>query len=191
VYKDDQERVLSHYTRGEDPNDPDVFLNDIKKIFDDTKEMIKNIAQEQGFNIDNVDDVEAPAFDPDVYVLYRLAKQYSKDAHAFMQLLAHDGIPQELNDAYDDLMWYHTLIVAKTGRLVSSFADGLRDEELQRREEEGTVGVINKCIRVSDDALQCMLNELPEYLQTIADLKDMLQRIDRQIKHDIRQKVGT
>jgi hypothetical protein len=88
-------------------------------------------------------------------------------------------------------MWYHTLIVAKTGRLISGFAEGLRDEEMQEIEEKGTLGVINKCIRISRQALEIMLNELPEDLHTIAALMELLKNVEKQINKNIRQKVGS
>ena len=85
----------------------------------------------------------------------------------------------------------HTLIVAKAGRLVSGFVDGLRDEEMQEIEEKGTLGVIDKCIRISRQALEVMLNELPEDLHTIADLMELLKNVEQQINKDIHQKVGS
>lgn len=189
VYKDEQERLLEHYVRGEDPHDPDIFMNDMKDIFDETRQMIVNIAQEEGFDIDSIEDVEVPRVDPKEFVLYRLVREYSNEAHGFLKQLREEGITEEAEEAYDDLMWYHTLIVAKTGRLVSTFEDGVRDEKMQAIEEQGTLGVIDKCVRISRSALETMLSELPEHLQTIADLMELLKRVEQQINKDIRQKV--
>jgi hypothetical protein len=50
--------------------------------------------------------------------------------------------------------------------------------------------VINKSLRISRAALETMLRELPEHLQNIAELIQMLNRIEEQIKKDIRQKIG-
>ncbi|MBN2619483.1 hypothetical protein JXB22_00215 [candidate division WOR-3 bacterium] len=191
VYKDEQERLIEHYVKGEDPHDPDVFMNDMKDIFDRTREMIMNIAQEEGFDLDSIEDVEVPHVDPKQYVLYCLAREYADEAHVFLKQLQQDGITEEAEDAFDDLMWYHTLIMAKAGRLVSTFEDDLRDEKMQEIEEKGTLSVIDKCIRVSRSALETMLSELPEYLQTIAELMDLLKRTEQQINKDIRQKVGS
>jgi hypothetical protein len=191
VFKDDQERLIEHYIKGEDPHDPEIFMNDMKEIFDQTRKMIMDIAQEQGFDLDSIEDVEVPHIDPKEYVLYRLVREYADEAHVFLKQLQQEGITEDAEEAYSDIMWYHTLIVAKTGRLVSTFEDGLRDTEMQDIEERGTLGVIDKCIRVSRCALETMLNELPEHLQTIADLMDLLKTIEQQINKDIRQKVGS
>lgn len=191
VYKDEQERLLEHYVKGEDPHDPAVFMNDMKGIVDQTREMILNIAQEKGFDFDSIEDVEVPQVDPKQYVLYRLVRAYADEAHVFLRQLQQEGITEDAEEAYDDLMWYHTLLVAKTGRLVSTFEDDLRDEGMQDIEEKGTLGVISKCIRISRGALEIMLGELPEHLQTIADLVDLLNRVEQQINRDIRRKVGS
>ena len=62
---------------------------------------------------------------------------------------------------------------------------------MQEIEEKGTLKVIGKCIHSSQAALETMLRELPEYLQTVAELTAMLKRVEDQIDTDIREKVGT
>ncbi|UCF70770.1 MAG: hypothetical protein JSW49_00390 [candidate division WOR-3 bacterium] len=189
VFKDDQERLLDHYRKGEDPYDPHVFMNDLKEIFGRTEKMIRKIAEEQGIDLDDTDKEEMPEVDPDEYVIYRLAYQYFKEASVFIKELEKTGIPDGLKPEFDDLVWYHTLIAAKAGRLVSGFIDDLFEEEINRMEEEGTVAVIRKGIELSRRALENMLSELPDCLLSIARLMEMLKGIERQIEMDIRRKV--
>jgi hypothetical protein len=189
VYKDDQERLLDHYRKGEDPYDPKIFMNDLKEIFGKTEKMIRKMAKEQGVELDESTDEEIPEVNPDEYMIYRLAYNYFKEANALVKILEKTGIPESSQPDYDDFVWYHTLIAAKTGRLVSGFIDDFLDEDLARVEEEGTIGVIKKGVSLSKDALQNMLNELPDHFYTIGDLLDMLKRIENQLETDIRQKV--
>lgn len=190
VYKEDQERLLGHYVKGEDPHDPEVFLNDIQSIFAKTKQMISEMAEKQGIDISTAPDQDVPEVKPEEYVIYRLAREYYKEANAFIKELERAGISDTTNDAYSDLVWYHTLIAAKTGRLVSGFIDDFLEEDLRKIEENGTLQVIQKGIDLSRNALEIMLNELPDHLHTIANLMDLLKKIERQISVDIRQKVG-
>ena len=189
VYKDDQERLLDHYRKGEDPYDPDIFMNDLKAIFGKTEKMIRKIAKEQGIDLSEANVEEMPEVNPKDYVVYRLAHNYFRQANAFVKLLEKTGVPEIIQSDFDDFVWYHTLIAAKTGRLVSGFIDDFLDEELTRIEEEGTVGVIRKGIYLSRNALENMLNELPDHLYTVADLLDILKRIEKQLEADIREKV--
>ena len=189
VYKDDQERLLDHYRKGEDPDDPKIFMNDLKQIFGKTEKMIRKMAKEQGIDLDETDDAEVPEVDPEEYVVYRLAYNYFREASTLVKMLEKAGIPETVRSEYDDFVWYHTLIAAKTGRLVSGFIDDFLDEEFTKVEEEGTIGVIKKGITLSKNALQSMLNELPDHLYTIADLLDILRRIEKQLEVDIREKV--
>ncbi|MGB9720885.1 MAG: hypothetical protein ACPL28_05330 [bacterium] len=188
VYKDNEERVLQHYLKGEDPNDPDIFLNDLKEIFSKTKEMIKKAAEEQGIDLDELPEQEIPEVDPHTYVIYNLAYEYFDQAHKLIQRLEKTGVPEEIMDDFDDFAWYHTLLVAKTGRLVSGFDDEFFDEEVREVEEEGTLQVINKGIALSKNALKNMLNELPDDFQRIVDLIHILNKLETQIKKDMRQK---
>jgi hypothetical protein len=189
VCKEDQERILDHYVKGEDPNDPDIFLNDIQKIFAKTKNMLQDMAKKQGIEIDQVKDEASPDVNPEEYVIYRLAHEYYREAHALIAYLENSGIPESLDESFTDLIWYHTLIAAKTGRLVSGFIDDFLDDDLRKIEEEGTLGVIHKSIALSKDALEVMLGELPDHLHDIAHLMDVLKRIERQIQKGIREKV--
>ncbi|MGD8978688.1 MAG: hypothetical protein PVI51_07890 [candidate division WOR-3 bacterium] len=189
VHKDDQERLLDHYRKGEDPYDPKIFMDDLKEIFGKTEKMIRKMAEEQGIDLEETSDEQVPEVKPEEYMIYRLAYSYFKEANALVKILEKTGIPETSQPDFDDFVWYHTLIAAKTGRLVSGFIDDLLDEELTKIEEEGTIGVIKKGISLSKDALQNMLNDLPDHLYTIADLLEMLKRIENQLDTDIRQKV--
>jgi len=189
VYKENQERLLEHYLKGEDPNDPDVFLSDLKEIFEKTQEMIKQAAAEQGIDLTEVPDEEIEEVDPHTYVIYNLAYEYFDRAHKLVKKLEVEGIPSEVEEEFEDFVWYHTLLVAKTGRLVSGFDDEFFDPEVREIEEEGTLQVINKGICLSKNALNKMLNELPDDFQDIVDLLDILKRFESQIKTDIRKKV--
>ncbi len=189
VFRDDQERLLDHYRKGEDPYDPEIFMNDLREIFSRTEKMIKKAAQEHGIDLDGVSEEEIPEVDPEEYVIYRLAYKYFEEANAFIKTLEKCGIPDNIRSHYDDLVWYHTLIAAKSGRLVSGFIDDLLDDEVSNIEEEGTVSVIRKGIRLSKNALESMLSEFPDQLHTIADLMEILNQIEKQMESDIRQKV--
>lgn len=190
VYKDNAERVLQHYLKGENPDDPEVFLEDLHNIFAKTKSMIKDMAKKQGIEIDTSSGEEIPEVDPEEYTIYCIAHEYFKEASNFIKELQPSGIPNSIEEDFSDLVWYHTLIAAKSGRLVSGFIDDFFDDEIQEVEEKGTLKVIAKGIDLSKKALQNMLNELPDYLPQIADLMALLKRLEDIIKTDIRQKVA-
>lgn len=180
---------MDHYLKGEDPYNPDVFMKDLHDIFANTKNMVKKMAEERGIDISDAASQEVPEVNPEEYVVYRLAHAYFTEAHAFIKELENTGISDSIRDDFEDLTWYHTLIAAKTGRLVSGFIDDFLDEELQAMEEEGTIGVIQKGITLSSEALHHMLNELPDQLYPISDLIDLLKKLEKQLHADIRQKV--
>ena len=188
VYKDDQERVMDHFRRGEDPYDPKIFMNDIKEICKNTEEMIHKCAEEEGIELDQAQDEEMPDVNAEDYAVYRQAFEYFERAHAFIKDLQRSGIPDGMQLPYEDLMWYHTLIAAKAGRLVSGFIDDLLEEDIRSIEEQGTIAVIRKGIKRSQAALDNMLGELPNNLEEIAGLLDILGRIERQLDTDIRGK---
>lgn len=189
VYKDNSERVMEHYLKGEDPYDPEVFLNDLHDIFAKTKEMIMDMAEKEGIDLDEGMQEERPQVNPEEYTIFCLAHEYSREANSFIKKLEQSGIPSSVEEDFSDLVWYHTLIAAKSGRLVSGFIDDFLESDIQDMEEKGTLKVINKGIDLSKKALNNMLNELPDELNRIADLLALLKRLEQIIKTDIRQKV--
>lgn len=190
VYKDNEERMLQHYLKGEDPDDPQIFINDLKDIFDKTNDMLKKAAEEQGINIDELsDEEEVPEVDPHDYIIYNYAYEYYELAKKMIEKIEKTGMPEEIQEDFDDFAWYHTLLVAKTGRLVSGFEDRFFDDEVREVEEKGTLQVINKAITLSKKALENMLNELPDDFQQIINLLNLIKRFEEQIKTDIRAKV--
>jgi hypothetical protein len=189
VYKDNAERVLNHYTRGENPYDPQIFFNDLKGIFAKTNNMIKDMAAKRGINFENISAEDVPEVNPEEYLIYQLAYEYFQETNRFIKELQNMGVPENIEEDFHDLVWYHTLIAAKTGRLVSGFIDDFLDEEVQKIEEDGTLRVINKGINCSKGALGEMLHELPDHLSAITDLIGLLKKLEEQIKTDIRKKV--
>ena len=187
LYKENQKRISDHYLKGEDPNDPEVFLKDLQEIFKKTTEMLKKSAAEYDIDIDKLPENEEQKINPRDFTVYQLAYQYAQESHSFIRQLQNESIPEELKDDFDDLIWYHSLIVAKTGRLVSGFADKFFDNEIRKLEEEGTISVINRGIELSRKALHHMLDRLPEHFYTINDLLELLNQLSEQLKKDMRQ----
>lgn len=189
VYKDNEERILNHYIKGEDPHDPQIFFNDLKEIFAKTKNMIKDMAAKKGINLENLPDEETSDDNPEEYVIYRLSHEYFLQASRFIKELKNKSIPKSIEGAFQDFVWYNTLISAKAGRLVSGFVDDILDEEMRKIEEEGTLQVLNKSINFSQHALQKLLHEVPDCFSSIVDLMGLLKKLAQQMQTDIRQKV--
>ncbi|MEO0095298.1 MAG: hypothetical protein ABIL66_05335 [candidate division WOR-3 bacterium] len=188
VYKENQERLLQHYLKGEDPNDPKIFMSDLKEIFEKTQEMIIKAAKEHGIDLNDIPKVEPEEIDPHTYVVYNLAYEYFDRAHKLIKKLEKEGVPEEIEEEFDDFIWYHTLLVAKVGRLVSCFDDEFFDTETRKIEEEGTLRVIFKGIELSKIALNKMVNELPDDFQEIVDLHNILKKLEMQLKSDMKLK---
>ncbi|UCG93247.1 MAG: hypothetical protein JSV97_06005 [candidate division WOR-3 bacterium] len=188
VYKDNAERILNHYAKGEDPYDPEIFFKDLHDIFEKTHNMLTEMAEKEGIDLEQAAKEEIPEENPEEYKIYCLAHEYYREANRFIKELEKTGIPETMREDFQDLVWYHTLITAKSGRLVSGFIDDF-DEEVQQAEEEGTLKVINKGITLSKNALQNMLNKLPDHLYTIAHLMELLKTLEQQIQTDIHEKV--
>jgi hypothetical protein len=138
LYDKEQKRLAEHESKGEDPYDWDVVLEDMKEDFAETLKLLHKAAEQHGINLDDIpeEDVEMP--DPSNHPLAIASSAYSKEASGFLKSL-RDTIQKEGGDlskrvaympsaegdkeilmqilsSYDTIMWYHTLIPVKIRR---------------------------------------------------------------------------
>jgi hypothetical protein len=151
LYDKEQKRLAEHESKGEDPYDWDIVLEDIKGEFEETLRLIHEAAEKQGIDLDDLPDEEYETPDPSDHPLVVVASGYSKEASAFLKTLREtiqaEGIdlskrieymPTAKEDkerlmrivsSYDTVMWYHTLIPVKIRRAIQSKMEiGSNDE---------------------------------------------------------------
>lgn len=150
VYWQEQQTKAEHRAAGRDPADWAVVLDDVKKQFQQAGRLLREAAEEQGWNLDDIPDAESMRPDPSHHPLHRRAEAYTAAAHAFVtdfrQRVVREGEVVEeragvvdperaasafrkILDAYEVLSWYHTLIPAKVHRALSSKMEAEEDEE--------------------------------------------------------------
>lgn len=189
VYLKNKERIEGHRQQGEDPDDPEIICRDMELIAENAVLEPGGAEPAAGYR-----DPGSPAAEPvfNDYVIFRLAVQYCRDSHALISKKkgADSEIPGRLADAWDDFVWFHTLIPAKVMRLVSSFENPGLGEKMRRIEVQGTTGVIDKGIRLSASALRQILNEFPEDCYDISDLLELLEKLSGQVNSRPGKKVG-
>ncbi len=189
VFREEQARLQDHYDRGEDPYDPEIFMNDLRQVFQQTEAMIVHAAEQESIKLEN-NHKTTIGEEPEQYVLYRQAFEYYRQTNALIRLIESGHLPDQIREAFADVVWYHTLIAAKAGRLISGFIDHHHDEEFQTKEEKGTLGVIRKSILLSRQGLERIKIALPEHTHLIKELLTMLDQIEQTIQTDMRRKVG-
>lgn len=64
VYADEKVRVEQHKKKGEDPHDWAIVLEDVKKQFEKTMDLIKKFAAKEGLDLDNLPKKPLPSPTP-------------------------------------------------------------------------------------------------------------------------------
>lgn len=214
LFDKEQRRLAEHESKGEDPYDWNVVLEDIKEEFEETFRLLQEAAEKQGIDLDDLPDEEEEMPDPGNHPMVMAASGYSKDASHFLKAL-RDTIQKEGVDlskrveymptaehdketlmrvvsSYDTIMWYHTLIPVKIRRALQS-----KMEEREFGEEDtlisakiaylGIIRTINslRLIYEWDEELQ------DSALTLLAKIEQLRKGVDREFPghHDFKRPV--
>jgi prefoldin subunit 5 len=130
VYALLEEKALSKRLKGS-MTDHGASLEDVKESLDETIELLKKIADDLGVRLEEMGD-EMDGLD-EQYVendeLYQLALTFTLKSHAFLKRI-EPYIQQGLREAFEELVWYHTIVSVKTHRAVSSDFEGLSEDAI-------------------------------------------------------------
>jgi hypothetical protein len=104
-------------------------LEDVKESLDETIELLRKIATDLGIQLDDMAD-DMGGLD-EQYVendeLYQLALTFTLKSHSFLKKV-EPLVQHNMSEAFEDLVWYHTIVSVKTHRAVSSDFDGLSED---------------------------------------------------------------
>lgn len=121
-----------HYSKGEDPDDWAVVLNDVHLELTETMQMLKQSAGEEGIDLEEIaEDAEVNRPNISNHPLRIKAHRFAMDSHRYLDKLCtyiHEeeqkGIStdrlEDLQDCFQVLTWYHMQIAAKLDRALMS-----------------------------------------------------------------------
>lgn len=104
-----------HLDRGEDPDTIEAVLEDAGANLQDALAMIKQDAEEQGIDIENIDDIQEPPR-PEEFKLYKQVKQWTQLVRQLRQEATQAREAWLETEAAADLFWYAGILGAKTYR---------------------------------------------------------------------------
>jgi hypothetical protein len=180
LYWQEQQTAAEHRAAGRDPHDWAVVMEDVRKQFERAIEMLREMADEHGIDLESAPEMEEAAPDPTDHPLNQRARDYMSAAHAFLEDLRQRiteehaaleeramilgperaaGNYQEILDAFEVISWYHTLLPAKVYRALGSKLEAEQDGDPESRKFHlddalGTARVAHESVVRSMAALQ-------------------------------------
>lgn len=200
---------------GMDPLERDIPLekswNYIRKCFDDAMEMIQELAEREGIDLENLEDAEevspsekADRFEEDTktaHVKYlRLSQDFFTQNSRFFEEKGEESIRwvemglddeeaalaqwQRVNDQAEVIQWYRFFIGAKLDRAASGI-DEMDNEDWGRPEQSDanrTARILMVAIDRSIAAWRVLLSVFPEKEETILRILSLLAQIRRRVE---------
>lgn len=200
VYQDEFETKLNYLADGKDPESAEACFESAQKSFEKTMGMIKEIAENENIDLEYSDEEsQVKLIEKETSVnehpLFMKAHEYQQKVQNFFDDNYDDDddddIADELDDAYETLNWYHTLLPAKVNRfLCDMYANELLADEIEVDPEDIDIGLFDavaqmevclKAIESSKKALNSIFNLKMEFRYEVSDMTDILLEIEQKI----------
>jgi hypothetical protein len=180
VYAMEQEYALADEKR--DANQ-ETFWRNLKNIFAETKEMLREAAAERGIDIDTLDLEEASEIIErkrraiEEQDLMKFAEKYTKQASVFLKTQDLSGGTKEKPrlEMLQIIGWYHFFIAAKINRALYAESDYEEDADFDafRNDGDGSIKVALIAIDRSITAWKVLLTD-----ETQREIKPLIQLLE-------------
>lgn len=148
IYKLLEEKALSKRLKGSMRESAGTSLEVLKESLDETIELLKKHVIDMGVTVEDI--AELNGLD-EQYVendeLYQLALTFTLKSHAFLKKV-EPLLKQSILEAFEELVWYHTMVSVKTHRAVSSDFDGFSEDAINSAKV--VTKSLTKCIKAFD-----------------------------------------
>jgi hypothetical protein len=188
LFSMESKRRADHVSTGEDPDDLDTVLNDVRTTLQQTKEMILQEVSARGIELEELEEEECVRVDTSTHPLHVSAKALSFRIHHFREHLGkilNEEADKEtriehlsaLQDAFEILAWYEFQFFVKIQRALPPVITNAKYEELYDANGSAKVAWIGltRCL----DALTRIAEILPWMHQEVLPLlNNTYQSID-------------
>jgi hypothetical protein len=184
VYAEEQRKMERHLLRGEDPEDPAVFMEDVAESLGEAVQMLEQMVAESGMDLEAVLAAEIPV-ERETHPLETRAGRWSERVDVLLKRVRADlpAVNEELvvraerfserereeavsaleglRDSCELLGRYHLLIPAKTARATQNQWETAEDGDpdlaaLGNEDALGTAKLIHECLGKAGAALWCV-----------------------------------
>lgn len=173
--KRDRQRHIEH---GEDPDDMKSVFKDVGRNFKEVLEMIKKDAEEKGFDITNIDNIQEPP-EPEEFSLYRKIQKW-RDSVYSLASSPTVGFWIETEEA-QDLLWYANTLMAKVYRQLCNHWHIKKGDDYGVFDCQYTGYVLQKCLKILSESLQKIIQNNPPQKEELNSIFINLSKLEKEI----------
>ncbi|NQU83940.1 MAG: hypothetical protein HQ536_04485 [Parcubacteria group bacterium] len=197
IFQNEQERAVKHSAEGRNPDDPEVFMEDMKEDFEKMHEMIKKDMKKHGMDykkiMKEVEKMEVDFTEPPEFEITRKADAYMNQTRLLIEVLwsrmqFNPYLLEKIKNDVEVLNWYHTILPVKIRRVLDCLwetkMENGEDDELSLRDAYWTSDIVSKSINLSKQALENIVvhepgseNTANNILVTLKEIEDELVKI--------------
>jgi len=148
--KEDRQR---HIEKGEDPDSMESVREDAGRNLEQALKMIKKDAEQKGFDITNIDDIEQPP-PPEVFSLYEKVLEWRNSVVEILENADRENKAWMHTEAVADLGWYTNLLPAKVYRQLCNRWHIENGDDYGEFDFKYTKYVLTECLKITEQALK-------------------------------------
>lgn len=173
MFRMESDREARNFALGRETHGIEAALRDVGDIFEETKEMLVEKAEELDIDLDELADagpraeVEEAKKDP----LYQRSFEFTMKIHAFLEKI-EPVITATGKEFFDDIVWHHTVVSAKTFRAICSNYD-----PEMRFDAVNSAAVAMKSLTICIMAFDTLASRYPDISEECGEFSDMASGI--------------
>lgn len=172
------ERDARNFALGRETDGIEAALRDVGEIFAEATDMLLEKAEEMGIDLDELDDTEwrDPFEEAKKDPLYQRAYEFMTMTRAFLER-AETLITPAGHEFYEDVIWHHTIVTAKTFRAIGS-----DDEPEMRFDAVNSAAVAIKSLTICIMVFGELASRYPEISEECRGLLERAQQIKAELR---------
>lgn len=182
VFRMESEREARNFALGRDSQGIEAALRDVGEIFEETREMLLEKANEFDIDIDELADAEPrdPFEEAKKDPLYQRSFEFTMNTHALLKKI-EPFITAEGQEFFDDIEWHHTVVSAKLFRAIRS-----DDEPEMRFDAVNSTAVAIKSLTICIMAFDTLAARYPQIAEECKSFSGTAGEIKREIRKRFR-----
>lgn len=181
VYGEEFDRTIRHIAKGENPEDRDVVLEDVRENLEKSFKLLAACAEKEKIDISKCPQAgdtkrrESAKRKVLKHPLYKTALRYSRESAEFIKAVSPEiqKVNAGLEEDFETLLWYHVLIPVKARRMLSGLLEEDKDD-FCLFDVVAQLEIVKKSLAQSIAALQKISCSMPRSREDAACLIDLL-----------------
>jgi hypothetical protein len=176
-----QRQRQKHIDQGEDPDDIEYVMADVKETFKETFELLKKNTKDLNIDFENLDEDCVSEPEPEEYLIYNNLMEWRRKVYDLANQARSMKAWWVDTDPGKDLTWYANLLPSKVYRLLIDLWEIKNQDQDVKFDYDYTKYVIRECLKSIYQAFEQLAVFDTDKKQPFTNLQKQLKSLEKEI----------